>query len=1739
MNEELKRFLLFAPSRYNYEVDANVRKELRKRLILSVSKSGEYLDWLFPEVSNLERTLEKDFDWEFANYLKTLSIKRDVQNTHDHSAFHPNQPCSKIFRRGEPIYRCLTCGIDETCAMCSHCYQPEEHKDHDTYIAICLRENGGVCDCGDPEAWKRQVKCPYALTDSFVKDREIPSEFSEAIHDTLSVVLDYIIDAMSRSDTHLAQAPHDEKNAVIRQTQLSAFEPHGYASCPAEFQDQTNGNFSLVLYNDQIHHYREAIQRVRLASGKFKDFATMITEKVQNYGRAKVITSKNLDLLIERQNILNSTGMTSCIRSDRDIFREDICDEMINWLNDYTESEFFKASKVAKDIFCQTFCEPWICGVTKENESKNENENESKNESKNENEKEKESVFSMEDGLALLQKGKLNKDLSIPNARSLHHHHHHQQRRMQEDVNSFNLDKICPTCEVHIKGNTDKYGSRLQYIIYFDVRFWKSARIILRDMFSTSLITNLEFKNTLSSQYVDIYTGVANNCMIVDREPEQNLMTTLSTQLFMSQSNSKSIIQRGDFISILQSIHAFLTSRLSSPNSKLEFERELSMKDLKSRRWGQLFFDISFVINKGKEHRDVLSKESIAIICDILELFQGRPPLKRETENHIEYENSDYTTIFQSVQTIYKFAELSADSMNSAENTVYKKHERARSAIYEVLKYLRDLDFGKISGVKYENTDINLTFDLVLKEPITGMMMKLSKVECNKVSFLHPLHSFLSWLIEYANFPTMDTLRDILQKVQNENVVGSYISIESIIFDYPIKAIVLLSQIKAGFWVRNGFSVKSQLHLYRNSGIRDYGYMRDLYLIQILLNIAHPEFVTFFLLDRWSLNGDWLMTSVYEENILPYMLEECLGFFIHLSTESIFLRGISEDDLRRTQIEQEIIHNLCFEPLGYKKLCSYIPENIVNDKKFDIILNEITIYKKPTGSNDAGVLQLKDKYLDEVNPYYSNYTLNRREEALKFVKARKLEKIASSKEKKVPIVIEPVSIKCQILDNYSHVVNFSTTSYFQSFLLKILLYVQRNDCEKVESLFETALHLIMICSLEDLIDKQHGDFYTRFIEWTKVEEKLSVSICQLLYSFLSNSAYGAFHDKIRAIFDLIGSKHSQLLTFMEELIPNFDLQNLHNDLEKSSSVKDEAAKKKRLAKKKQNRLMEKFKKQQAQFLENNVKGESLDDNFEDVDMGQGNDENNEKKSWSVQEQHCILCQDTNTENEALYGMVANIAQAATFRNVPFEDDYWFLRAFSSAANLNLREDQLSQDSKTTSHWHSYMSKIKNENTFGPGFDIASAVDSKLVSLSCGHVMHFQCYLNYVASSHARLTQITRNTPENSQEILCPLCKSVNNVFIPIFGKCNSQSLKQYLSKEPTSISTTASMTTTTTTTTTTTNTTSSIPLLTSQSCGNPFTNMNMELFMKPEYRDLFFSLYKQDLRFLLGPEEDSVWFAWEGFEGDKFHTMMEAVHSAFKTITFPLIVEPTSPEILSNTIKSTEIALRGINSPHLLIIHQMTNSATSLLQNINNLRLSLIDMALSGRKPVIGKDPRIMMMTTILSFTPENINSTLTQGDFFEILVSIIPAPSLGLSFNSILRFIFVCHVIQTLHILWRELESNSRRSRKYSFDDIPRYKFLTKQDHDSAGASFRRFQSFGGGGGGGGVAHFNISDSVIYTMLLKAITPFLRRSLLLAFVQCANDAELDIFDNGFDNDCEKNEDQNNSVAKPILFARL
>ena len=167
--EELKRELIDYPEKCEYKLNKDDKKQLRKLLFKTISCGGIYLNWLFPylaqDCEKLEDILDNEAQWLFEGYDVILARRENFQTSGTHAVYHVNLPCARIFRRGEPIYKCLTCGFDETCALCSHCFQAEQHQGHIVHINICQRENGGVCDCGDPEAWVGHFACKYALND--------------------------------------------------------------------------------------------------------------------------------------------------------------------------------------------------------------------------------------------------------------------------------------------------------------------------------------------------------------------------------------------------------------------------------------------------------------------------------------------------------------------------------------------------------------------------------------------------------------------------------------------------------------------------------------------------------------------------------------------------------------------------------------------------------------------------------------------------------------------------------------------------------------------------------------------------------------------------------------------------------------------------------------------------------------------------------------------------------------------------------------------------------------------------------------------------------------------------------------------------------------------------------------------------------------------------------------------------------------------------------------------------------------------------------------------------------------------------------------------------------------------------------------------------------------------------------------------------------------------------------------
>jgi hypothetical protein len=62
------------------------------------------------------------------------------------------QQFNKVWAKGKIAYRCRTCQLNDSSAICVDCFQAGDHRNHD-YV-MYHSESGGCCDCGDKDAWK-------------------------------------------------------------------------------------------------------------------------------------------------------------------------------------------------------------------------------------------------------------------------------------------------------------------------------------------------------------------------------------------------------------------------------------------------------------------------------------------------------------------------------------------------------------------------------------------------------------------------------------------------------------------------------------------------------------------------------------------------------------------------------------------------------------------------------------------------------------------------------------------------------------------------------------------------------------------------------------------------------------------------------------------------------------------------------------------------------------------------------------------------------------------------------------------------------------------------------------------------------------------------------------------------------------------------------------------------------------------------------------------------------------------------------------------------------------------------------------------------------------------------------------------------------------------------------------------------------------------------------------------------
>lgn len=1669
----------------------------------------EYLAEL-PSKCNFKLT--PDVSKQILDTVNTFMLLTDDDlDPQDNNHYHVGRPCVRKFLKGETCYRCLTCGYDETCALCSYCFQPERHIGHQVHKSIIQRDNAGCCDCGDPEAYENP-RCDYYNGVGLSKDShefQIPSsEYVANFNDMLSILLDYVIDVLSQAISCLV--PPSTVEEVTTLSDASSLDPSIYGT-----DDPNSDQYALVVYNDLMHQYRDAVQRVRFASGKATEFAQMVVERCQTHGRAIVIISDHISLLLKRQKILTTTGLTACIRSTRDIFREAMCDVIIHWLLKLSESTIIKRSTELRNCFSRVFMRPHHDGCANQ-------------------------------PLPVYKNGVL---LSPAQLKYVPFQNEYMPPELVWSIPD-DIKKECRYEDLAFVLPREKDGSytfpasRFQFILFYDLRLCRLSRLRLHDMLVLMLVNNLRYKMLTTAQFLDIYDDLLTLFLSFDREPECSIMPTLTTQLFTCPSSCTAILRHGDVYKMIRSVDNYLRFGATSTSVRSPFSLNkdgLLVSSLRNRKWGHMFMDLNYIITRNPDLLCIVYfLQCFPKIVHMFSLLQSRPMLKREAAKHVEYEFTDYGIFFNAASVVAHFGE----SIGKVFNRLDEAHLQLRNGgfISDMLYVPLIKKMVEISFLPHQNffTSNTKTLGMVIEEreaPVKfitdvsddGVSHRYVDFDVlsGKVSFIHPLHSTLAWIMETdrsLNSPmmmkrVMQLINDITFKQVPSAKIGDGVKG---LFDISLRTLVWMSQIKVGLWVRNGLSVRTQMNIYKYSGIRECGFMKDLFLTQVLCSYLSPEEGMSTLLRRWGLL-EWSEMHYgqceYGSQHTIEMVEEFLLFMINLLTEDFHLQKNPAVETLDMVIARELIHTLCFKPLNYSQLISLIPEHICAEKRFFIIFEKFTEevpHKNPSSAQiqELKTYKLKDEYFSLVDPFYIYYSANRREDCIRILKERIRKNIFREKKEKVSlseIALPPKHVDWSA-SPYSDLPKIACSKSFLRFLRNGLQYCttshesDNNDSSLSgkETVFSLILHLLHIA-----VDQQKlTHFGSEYLYHTDIPHTL--------YVLLLDSRYCFFTPKIRAILQLFCHECGLTGEQVRHAIPEYT-KNLV--IPQSRDYAQEAKKRKKLfAKKKRDRILAKIKHQQKLFEEKhsdemaNENGpESKRGSNVDVDMNT-EDENTEgeaKNFWKFPEERCILCQMPPESSDEPFGVFSYVSLGNEFRQVPYSDDdgYWFYKAFSDSPNLDQKSGYINsevQSISTKSQLQTYLKNIELKSVIGPGFPNTNSCwnENYPIITSCCHGMHFSCYLNYIKSIKSKqISQITRTIPEDLQkhEFLCPLCKAVNNIFVPVFYSNSGESFTQSFGT-PISIS--------------------NLNALEELSFDS-----QMQMFI--ERSDECASTIKNEL---VNSVKEKVkpghWFI------DGNNTILDTKSKAFLAMeqaiatmsTLSLPFDGISSAI-SSTIESVEISLRGVGYTELsnsdaahgpkILSFQLSNQIITTLRVwcqfrdlvrctetvASTSRTSSSHLIESDEKRFLGYPYRLLGLLSNIFHD----NDLLYDGeDYFKLLVGAEPLKSLGLSFQMLVAICYKRHVIQCLLKIFTTLQHDGK---SLDGDLLSCIGDITLSD---PAKEVLRDTMMVYLGTTGLTLSLDISN-VIYGMLVRLVTPFLRRTLIYSFIQFANisDEEL------------------------------
>lgn len=1055
-------------------------------------------------------------------------------------------PCGHIFKEGEATYRCSTCSNDDTCVLCARCYQASDHEGHNVFVTISPG-NSGCCDCGDTEAWIREVPCTIhtavETSESKGKAKEgssLPPEVVEAVQTTIARALDYICDVFSCSPEQL-RLPKTEDS--VREDELQSRLPAKVYYTPVDDEEEDK-EYALVLWNDEKHTVVDVKDQVSRACRMTSFQALKKAHEVDDVGRSIVMYSDDLPALLNAAKIIEQPKLTVTVRSARDTFREQMCATIIEWISDIAGCSVGSDHNILRTTICEEFLKGWRVGseahhreVGKDGLDDHEIEDEEDHwlqmhgrypangaarrtnamqgsDDDDEDDSDYEDVEDDEMDLDVRSTGDPaysemdvdefdaigalgaleNSEATMagypppppppphprrrhlggqavdsdepdpgtpiavpktPKASTRKSHHPRPPKYWTDSPYLYRKQTDVPLAE-------DLWTRvRLDWFILFDLRMWKQLRTDVRDVFISTVVTLPHFKRLLGLRFAGVYTVLAELYLIADREPDHSIIN-LSLQMVTTPSITAEVVERGNFLSHLMAIlYTFLTTRQVGYPRNVNLASVLAFDQgaVTNRRTFHFYQDMKYLLLSDLVQEKIRSEDRYLLqFLDLAKLHQGICPNIRAIGEHVEFETDAWLSASLIIQEIIRlcrfigecftvrseqdFTDLCRAIRHTAKTTIINclGAERRRFDQSEIKKEIR---FKLMPGFEFE------------EDLLTGVnrhRVVEYVVEKEPMSFHHSLHYTLSWLIDKGKSMSREQLIGLLLFSYEElrqppsaakKHIKEYQPEDHLLalFDFPLRVLAWLAQMRAGMWVRNGITLRHQMGAYRGFPRRDLSYQRDIFMLQTAFVVLPPATVLASMIDRFDI-ADWVMghynlRAGEEEAQKIDVVEDFVHLLIILLSDRTHLLSSDGDPvIQMTTARRDIVHNLCFKPLTYSSLASHIPDKYADTEEFDDLVHEMTEFQPPKGVSDHGTFALKEQYQEDIDPYLSYFSRNQRDEAENIYRKYMAKKLGKDPAE---VVYEP---RLRPIESglFKDLANLTKTPLFAQVILYLLQY---------------------------------------------------------------------------------------------------------------------------------------------------------------------------------------------------------------------------------------------------------------------------------------------------------------------------------------------------------------------------------------------------------------------------------------------------------------------------------------------------------------------------------------------------------------------------------------------------------------------------------------------------------------------------------------------------------------------------